>query len=297
MVNLGRMMALTASTIASFALQGCVTAVGGVAAVDVDTSSQEAVPPSEGLQMAAPAPLGSPEMSATEAAGLEELIDNTVVPAASTLFTAALPTGELEAPDEPVIKLTAMTSTIDAVIPSKEWSEGEAVAIIAARQNTEELVAPAINDEAQDFAAEFSIDAPGEITGLGFDVGVVPRIAYSEAGITTRRSFGGELRIGQDFDKRGSDDVPHSWYVFAGADGEALTFEPNSEDGLGFDSTNMALRDQVTVGDVQAGVSVQKGPGQLSLSYIRREVEYNERGIKGMSRNEDFAGVSFTLRK
>ena len=70
-------------------------------------------------------------------------------------------------------------------------------------------------------------------------------------------------------------------------------YEPDNERNF---SDRMALRDQVTVGDMQAGVSFTRGDGQLSLSYIRREVEYKERGIRG-EETEDFAGVSFTLRR
>jgi len=72
---------------------------------------------------------------------------------------------------------------------------------------------------------------------------------------------------------------------------------PDKKGALEFSSNTVALRDQVTVGDLQAGVSVQRGPGQLSLSYIRREVSYHERGMRGASENEDFAGVSFTLKR
>jgi len=58
----------------------------------------------------------------------------------------------------------------------------------------------------------------------------------------------------------------------------------------------MALTDQVTVGDLQAGISIQRSGGQLSLSYIRREVKYQDRN-GSFSENEDFAGVSFTMRR
>jgi hypothetical protein len=47
---------------------------------------------------------------------------------------------------------------------------------------------------------------------------------------------------------------------------------------------------------MQAGISLQRGGGQLSFSYIRREVEYREQNM-GASETEDFAGVSFTLRR
>ena len=144
------------------------------------------------------------------------------------------------------------------------------------------------------FDASVSLSAGNAQTGLGFDVGVVPRMSIRKDGQFERRSFGGEIRIGQNFDQRGKSVDAESWYLFAGADGEALVYEPNRERNF---TNRMALRDQVTVGDMQAGVSFTRGNGQLSLSYIRREVEYNERGIRGREATEDFAGVSFTLRQ
>ncbi|WP_158085690.1 lipid A-modifier LpxR family protein [Henriciella aquimarina] len=148
----------------------------------------------------------------------------------------------------------------------------------------------------RDFDATLAFSAADSETGLGFDVGVVPRISVTKDGNFKQRRVGGEIRIGQNFDQRGERVDAKSWYLFAGADGEALVYEPYRDREF---TESMALRDQVTVGDMQAGVSFTRGPGQLSISYIRREVEYNERGsggnVKGQE-DEDFAGISFTLR-
>lgn len=148
--------------------------------------------------------------------------------------------------------------------------------------------------EARNLSAAVTLSAPSEHTGLGFDLGLAPRIAFTREGEIATRRIGGEVRIGQNFDKRGEGDPGSSWYLFAGADGEALVWEP-TKPGLA-SSYDMALRDKVTVGDAQVGVTFQKGLGQLSLSYIQREVEYRERNIGG-SDNEQFAGVTFTIRK
>ncbi|MCR9268631.1 MAG: lipid A deacylase LpxR family protein [Hyphomonadaceae bacterium] len=147
--------------------------------------------------------------------------------------------------------------------------------------------------EQRKLTAEIALSAPAERTGLGFDVGIAPRIAITRDGTYASRRFGGEVRIGQNFDKRGK--APNSsWYLFAGADGEALVWEPDDSSVVAVGS--MALHDQVTVGDIQAGLSIQRGAGQISFSYIRREVEYRERTL-GASENEDFAGISFTLKR
>ena len=147
------------------------------------------------------------------------------------------------------------------------------------------------------FNGEIALSAMSTETGLGLDVGIAPRFSLTQDGAFSARRVGGEVRIGQDFDKRGEGEAASSWYLFAGADGEALVWEPDETTGaIGMSMNDMALRDKVTVGDMQAGISLQQGGGQLSFSYIRREVEYRERNM-GASETEDFAGVSFTLRR
>lgn len=147
--------------------------------------------------------------------------------------------------------------------------------------------------EQRRLTAEIALSAPSERTGLGFDVGIAPRLEITRDGQFATRRFGGEVRVGQNFDKRG-EESSSSWYLFAGADGEALVWEPDEQGGVA--AGDMALRDKVTVGDVQAGVSIQRGMGQLSFSYIRREVEYRERNF-GANETEDFAGISFTVKR
>lgn len=176
-------------------------------------------------------------------------------------------------------------------LSSLRFSNAPAVREYETRRNTSALINPV--RDTRDFGAALSFSAADDSTGLGFDVAAVPRISVSKDGEFKQRRVGGEIRIGQNFDQRGEDIEASSWYLFAGADGEALVYEPDSERNF---TDRMALRDQVTVGDMQAGVSFTRGPGQLSLSYIRREVEYKERGIRG-EETEDFAGVSFTIRR
>ncbi|MEL7546682.1 MAG: hypothetical protein AAGJ84_08530 [Pseudomonadota bacterium] len=148
--------------------------------------------------------------------------------------------------------------------------------------------------EVRYLGAEWSLSAPSERTGLGFDVDVTPRVSYSRDGDFATRRVGGEVRIGQQFDRRGERHVIDGWSLFAGADGEALMWEPGAGGSMSVD--RMALRDTVTVGDMQAGIAFQMGPGQISLSYIRREVEYSEKNL-GASQNEEFAGITFSIRR
>ena len=86
--------------------------------------------------------------------------------------------------------------------------------------------------EQRRLTAEIALSAPAERTGLGFDVGIAPRIEITRDGQFASRRFGGEVRVGQNFDKRG-EEASSGWYLFAGADGEALVWEPD-EEGPGF---------------------------------------------------------------
>ncbi|MAU65772.1 lipid A-modifier LpxR family protein [Hyphomonas sp.] len=174
-----------------------------------------------------------------------------------------------------------------------DWTGSDTLVAIAAERSRAALSRPGRIEK--DIAAEIAISAPREVTGLNFDVGLAPRIAVREEGEILTRRVGGEVRIGQDFNLLDRNGQPQGWYIFAGADGEALVWDADAN-GFRPSLGDMSLTDQVTVGDLQAGVSVQRGGGELSLSYIRREVKYSDRNVS-ISETEDFAGVSFTMRR
>lgn len=173
------------------------------------------------------------------------------------------------------------------------WSTSDGVRSFMASRNAARLIQPTEQDKS--FNAEFAVGATRAQTGLAFDVNFVPSVSYAQEGEFATRSVGAEVRLGRDFDQRGTAAVADSWYVFAGTEGEALVWEAG-EYGMSNFGGAVALRDQVTVGDMQAGVSIQRGAGQISLSYIRREVEWRDRN-GGANEVEDFAGISFTLRQ
>jgi hypothetical protein len=57
----------------------------------------------------------------------------------------------------------------------------------------------------------------------------------------------------------------------------------------------LTLADQITIGDLQAGVSTYVGKGtQLTFSYIETEASYSARGGMSNSRRESFAGISLS---
>jgi hypothetical protein len=78
------------------------------------------------------------------------------------------------------------------------------------------------------------------------------------------------------------------WYVFAGSDDEALTFS-------GLTSSDVELRDHVTVGDVHVGLSFPMGVGQAALGYSRRSVEYETKTLSATV-DEDILGLSYGLK-
>ncbi len=176
---------------------------------------------------------------------------------------------------------------------SLNWSGAEPLVALAAGQAGASFTEGAF--EARSMTAEFSISTPAEVAGLDFDVGVAPRISVSRDGDLSSRRVGGEVRVGQGLDSFKSDGkAPKGWYMFAGADGEALIWDTQGK--LTSNFGDVSLRDHVTVGDMQAGVSVHRGGGELSFSYIRREVKYDDRN-RSMETTEDFAGISFTMKR
>ena len=178
-------------------------------------------------------------------------------------------------------------------VTAMSWTGNDALAAVAAERTLQSITAP--RQAERKIAAELAISAPRELTGLNFDVGLAPRIAVEEEGELTAQRVGGEVRIGQNFDRRGETAEMDGWYIFAGADGEALVWDAG-ESGFSPRLGDMMLTDQVTIGDMQAGISMQRAGGELSFSYIRREVSYSDRN-GGFSETEDFAGVSFTMRR
>jgi len=174
------------------------------------------------------------------------------------------------------------------------WNASPALASVAAQVATARYGQP--DPEYNDVSFGLSIAATSLQTGLAFDVGVAPRLAIREGGDVTAQRLGGEVRFGQGLDLLGSGKSPDGWYVFVGADGEALVWDADVQRLGGNSFSDMQLTDQLTVGDLQAGVSIQRAGGELSLSYIRREIEFSDRN-KSLSDTEDFAGITFTMRR
>lgn len=290
MKRAGKMMTLITSGLAFLACQGCASHLGGMQSDVVSSAPVNSGEVSEGMALATRGAFST---------GLELGVHpyTTQIPGqpvsspppTSLPGDASLVAGKQIAIDRPA----GATGKGQDLVSGLAWSSTEPLQAFEASREAARLIGPV--DQDKDFSADFAFGASRDETGLAFDIGVAPSISFKEEGQFRSRSLGAQLRIGRDFDQRGTGEAAESWYVFAGAEDEALVWEAG-EYGLSAVTSAVALRDQVTVGDMQAGVSLQRGPGQLSLSYIRREVRFNDRN-GGASENEDFAGVSFTLRR
>lgn len=143
---------------------------------------------------------------------------------------------------------------------------------------------------------ELEIQAPSSITG-NFDVSLAQRasIGADRTGDLNRRGRGSEVRVGRSLGDptspgttRGSDAA--RVYMFAGADDEAITWQPGGE-GRG-----VALQDRVEVGDHQAGITYERNGVQASLAYVDRKISTTV-GQTTASDRESFAGVTLTMRR
>ncbi|KCZ54101.1 hypothetical protein HY29_03240 [Hyphomonas beringensis] len=269
--------------------QGCATV-----SPHEQVREEPAAPPSLGVQMAAPSAFGSGVLQAPAPEPSVHVFNSTAtrfsgVPIdTSSVAVGSLLVGQPADYNVPGPQFSVPDNT------RLDWTGGSPLVAVAAERGRAGLLRPRTVEK--NIAAEIAISAPKEVTGLTFDVGVAPRIAVREEGEILTRRVGGEVRIGQNFDlmAKGSGQ-PKGWYIFAGADGEALVWDAD-ESGFRPSLGDMALTDQVTVGDMQAGFAVQRAGGELSLSYIRREMKYSDRNVS-ISETEDFAGVSFTMRR
>lgn len=130
----------------------------------------------------------------------------------------------------------------------------------------------------------------------GLDLQLTPRASVSFDDDTSSALVGALVRIGDDL-REGSDLDSNTWYFFAGADAEAVTYSPNSVSRM--TSGNFHLQDRIIVGDAQAGIGYRIGDADVSLGYFRREVTSfsSNDPTDDFSMKEDAAALSFTWRR
>lgn len=127
------------------------------------------------------------------------------------------------------------------------------------------------------------------VSTKGLDLSLIPRAALRFNDESSSAVVGAVVEIGEDL-RKGSNLENNTWYFFAGADAEALSYSPNSIGRL--TSGQFHLQDRIIVGDAQAGLGYRIGNADLSLSYLRREASAED-----YSFNEDAAALSFTWKR
>ena len=134
------------------------------------------------------------------------------------------------------------------------------------------------------------------ISVKGLDLQLTPKASVSFDDETSSAVVGALVRIGDDL-REGSDLKANTWYFFAGADAEAVTYSPNSLSRM--TSGNFHLQDRIIVGDAQAGIGYRIGDADLSLGYFRREVSSfsSHDPADDFTLSENAAALSFTWRR
>ena len=123
----------------------------------------------------------------------------------------------------------------------------------------------------------------------GLDLSLKPRAALGFEDGNSSALVGAVIEIGEDL-RKGSELQNNTWYFFAGADAEALTYSPNSVSRI--TSGQFHLQDRIIVGDAQAGLGYRIGDADVSLSYMRREAKAED-----FTYVEDAAALSFTWKR
>ncbi|ACT58524.1 hypothetical protein Hbal_0830 [Hirschia baltica ATCC 49814] len=142
------------------------------------------------------------------------------------------------------------------------------------------------------YAGAWEFSAPLDKAGFDLDLSVSPHARVEKTAVHESRQAGAEVRLGQiadRVDQRGKAVRVDSWYMFVGTDNEALCWDVG-DNGANF--KGVALRDQVTVGDWQAGIAFHKAGGELSIGLTRRETRFED-----FKTTSDIAAISFTMRR
>lgn len=125
----------------------------------------------------------------------------------------------------------------------------------------------------------------------GLDVGVIPRAGVSLGDRGSATEFGATVRLGQYLDQ--GEDARTGWWFFAGADRQAVIYEP----GQRFDLRSvLTLQPYAMVGDAQAGIAMRVYGADLSFAYVRRETNWSM-PTQSWEEVEDFAAFSLTIRR
>jgi hypothetical protein len=122
---------------------------------------------------------------------------------------------------------------------------------------------------------------------LNLKLSIAPHASISEFSGGEQRSGGAEIRLGSNNEP--GVERNHSWFLFAGAKGRAVTWDMGRTE---FDVDDFVqLKRRATVGDFQAGLAYQLGPTQMSLGFLKRS--YND-GVTKVKQN--YGAISIAWR-
>lgn len=125
----------------------------------------------------------------------------------------------------------------------------------------------------------------------GLDVGLIPRAGLSVGDRGSATELGATVRLGQYLDQ--GEDARTGWWFFAGADRQAVIYEPGQRIDL---RSMLTLQPYAMVGDAQAGVAMRLYGADLSFAYVRRETNWSM-PTQSWEEVEDFAAFSLTIRR
>jgi len=155
----------------------------------------------------------------------------------------------------------------------------------------QDLCGPRFNGVGLDVSKAINTDKPG-----GIDLQLIPRASLNFGDEHSSALVGAVVKIGEDLRELDPNDTTR-WYLFAGADAEALTFSNRGQSR--FAASQFNLQDRIIVGDAQAGFGYKIGDADIALTYIRRDVNSFglEPGDAAVSYTEDAAALSLTWRR
>ena len=155
----------------------------------------------------------------------------------------------------------------------------------------QELCGTQFDSVGLDVSKAINTDKPG-----GVDLQLIPRAAVNFGDQHSSALVGAVVKIGEDLRETDPNDNTR-WYLFAGADAEAVTFSTKGQSNLSASQFN--LQDRIIVGDAQAGFGYKIGDADIALTYTRRDVNSFglEPGDAAVSYREDAAALSLTWRR
>jgi hypothetical protein len=121
------------------------------------------------------------------------------------------------------------------------------------------------------------------------EIAFSPEVGACPDGACTLRRFKGEVRLRQSDPVDGT---PSGWYLFAGADNKMVVWDGARPAMSNLD--DIELHDRVTMGDIEAGISLNRGRADVSIAYVHRQSKYRS-WDQDVTDNMDFVGVSLTM--